>query len=134
MADSIAGYMGSGPGFDMLDIPDFLGRVFGGMTSGSSYPTYAGFGIPESGLQPGDLPGADLAFGDPMTRSLWKQGATGYRAQRLVFPDPTGKLHFWMPAGRPLLFSGDLAAARRVSRVASKAARRVGARRRSGGR
>lgn len=87
-----------------------------------------------------DLPGADLGFGDPMSTALWRQTGTGYRQlATAVIPSPDGKLGFWKAAGRPVLFSGDLAACKRVQRVASRASRAVGrsrgyGRRRRGGR
>jgi len=40
--------------------------------------------------------------------------------------DASGRLKWYRAAGRPILWSGDLAAARRVNRVASRAARRLG--------
>jgi hypothetical protein len=86
-------------------------------------------------LPPGtdvDLPGYDIYPGDPMSRGMWRQTASGYsQVSTLIVPSPTGKLGFWKAQGRPILFSGDLAAARRVSRVASRAARHA---RRRGGR
>lgn len=41
----------------------------------------------------------------------------------------TGKTHFWRHMGTPVLFSGDLATVRRVSRIASRVNRRLGRRR-----
>lgn len=41
----------------------------------------------------------------------------------------TGKIEFWRHMGRPVLFTGDLATVRRVSRVASRLNRRLGRRR-----
>lgn len=44
-----------------------------------------------------------------------------------VNPD-TGRVTWFIPAGRPILFSGDLAAVRRVRRIAGRLRRRVGGR------
>ncbi len=41
----------------------------------------------------------------------------------------TGKTHFWRHMGTPVLFSGDLATVKRVSRIASRVNRRLGRRR-----
>lgn len=74
-----------------------------------------------------DLPGYDMGSGDPMSTSTWTQGGAGYRQlQTLVIPSPDGKLGFWKAAGRPILFAGDLAACKRVNRVAARAARTMG--------
>jgi len=82
-----------------------------------------------------DLPGYDLGSGDPMSTGTWTQGGAGYRQlQTLVIPSPDGKLGFWKAAGRPILFAGDLAACKRVNRVASRASRAIGRRSRRGGR
>lgn len=86
-----------------------------------------------------DLPGSDLGFGDPLSTATHRQTMSGWRPiPTLVVPSPDGKLSFFKSMGRPILFSGDLAATRRVARVASRAARSVGRgrsmRRRRGGR
>lgn len=48
----------------------------------------------------------------------------GARAQAFVSPNPmTGKLTWFKPAGKPILWSGDLTACRRVSRIARRAKR-----------
>lgn len=61
--------------------------------------------------------------------ALFRQTAR-VTAQRFAVPHPvTGQPVFFGPLGRPLLFSGDLSAARRVSKVARLAARRSGGRR-----
>lgn len=63
---------------------------------------------------------------------LFKIGCNGTSAHPVAFraPNPvTGKDEWFRPAGRPILFSGDFTAARRVSRVAKMAKKRLGARR-----
>jgi hypothetical protein len=77
-----------------------------------------------------DLPGSDMGRGDPMSTSTWQQTRTGYsQLSTLVIPSPDGKLGFWKASGRPILFSGDLAACKRVARVAARASRAIGHRR-----
>ena len=56
------------------------------------------------------------------------QGASA-RAQPFVAANPmTGKLTWFKPAGRPILWSGDLSAAKRVRKVAARARRSSGKR------
>jgi len=51
-------------------------------------------------------------------------------AQPFEVPNPiTGRLIYYAPRGRPILFSGDFAACRRVQRVSAMSARRCGGRR-----
>lgn len=53
----------------------------------------------------------------------------GARAQAHIQPNPvTGKLTWFKPAGKPILWSGDLTACRRVSRIARRARRVRGSR------
>jgi len=110
----------------------YLGTRGGGAGSsmaGSMGPVY--YAEPEApiGTSPPDYPGADILPGDPMVRSLWRPTASGFRQiPTLTVQSPTGKYGFWKAMGRPLLFSGDLAACKRVARVASRAARRSGRR------
>lgn len=53
----------------------------------------------------------------------------GARAQPFVASNPvTGKLTWFKPAGRPILWSGDLTACRRVGRIAARARRSRGKR------
>jgi len=80
-----------------------------------------------------DYPGYDLSPGDPVQRVFWRPGGgTGERAVAAIpIFSPSGRLGVWKYMGRPILFSGDLAAARRVQRVASRASR-FGGRRRGG--
>lgn len=56
-------------------------------------------------------------------------GGSSARATTFVTANPvTGKATWFKPAGRPILWSGDLSACRRVRKVAGKARRRVGGR------
>lgn len=60
-----------------------------------------------------------------LIRSPFRPTAAGASAQLFVVPNPvTGRPTWFRPAGRPVLFSGDFAAARRVSKVAGRARRR----------
>jgi hypothetical protein len=53
----------------------------------------------------------------------------GARAQPFVASNPvSGKLTWFKPAGRPILWSGDLTACRRVGRIAARARRSRGKR------
>ena len=56
-------------------------------------------------------------------------GGSSVRAQTFVAAHPeTGRAVWFKPAGRPILWSGDLSACRRVRKVAGRARRRVGGR------
>lgn len=82
-----------------------------------------------------DLPGSDFGSGDPLSTSTWRAGTAGFRQiPTLVIPSPDGRLGFWKASGRPILFAGDLAACKRVSRVAMRASRAVGRSNRGGSR
>lgn len=56
----------------------------------------------------------------------YRESAGGYRAQNFIAPDPgTGALRWFGPKGKPLLWSSDLQAARRVGKLAARAGRYV---------
>jgi hypothetical protein len=59
------------------------------------------------------------------TATLWKRTPTGFRAVRtLTAAHPTtGSLSTWVNMGRPVLYTGDLAACKRVNRIAARTAR-----------
>jgi len=63
--------------------------------------------------------------------TFFVQSPPGLRPQKdITQQNPvTGKIEFWRHMGRPVLFTGDLATVRRVSRVASRLNRRLGRRR-----
>lgn len=95
----------------------------------SSFPLAlpASFGGPMPGagsIQPaaflGDFPGSDA-----MASPFFRPGMTGARPRSLIIQQNpfTGKPTFFKHAGTPILFSGDLSAARRVQRVARRAKR-----------
>lgn len=101
---------------------DFVGALLNQYLGGGGS---SGMGLALPGGTDIDLPGADLLPGDPMSRSFWTTGNTmRYRqVPEIVLPSPDGRLGVWKSAGRPILYSGDLAACRRVNRVASRVAR-----------
>lgn len=88
----------------------------------------------------GNQGGGGYAGGDPlddmspMTQSdslFLRQTMTGWRAAGgvVVLPTPDNRLTFWRSLGKPMLWSGDMAAVKRVKRAAGKASSRVGLRR-----
>lgn len=70
-----------------------------------------------------------LFGGGACPSSPFASGASTVRAQTFVTAHPeTGRAVWFKPAGRPILWSGDLSAARRVRKIAGRARRRVGGR------
>jgi len=147
-------YYGGAPGFDLGDVygsNSWACRTLGiGCGSASPsipfpYPAPGGgfpFPTPEGGYPPmtvPQLPSLPQAGGACAT-SPFRAGPTlAARAVPFMLPNPvSGKPVWFMPAGRPLLWSGDMSACRRVSRIAGRAARAGGrrrsSRRRRGGR
>jgi hypothetical protein len=94
-----------------------LGRAIPGMI--------AGYGIGEAFDSP-QLPavagsGVMAAGGTPMFRPTM----AGYRAQTFRAQNPaTGADVYFRPAGKPILWSSDLSACRRVKKVAARARRK----------
>jgi hypothetical protein len=94
-----------------------LGRAIPGMI--------AGYGIGEAFDSP-QLPavaggGVMAAGGTPMFRPTM----AGYRAQTFRAQNPaTGQDVYFKPAGRPILWSSDLTACKRVRKVAARARRK----------
>jgi len=90
----------------------------------------SGFGMGFAQVPQGtsiDYPGVDLASGDPMTAAFWQPSAGGFRpVSQIAMVSPEGRIGVWMHAGRPLLWSKDMAAVKRVRRLAGKAATRLG--------
>lgn len=74
-----------------------------------------------------DIPGIDITRqGGAATlaalTSPFFPTMAGARAQAFISPNPvTGKLTWFKPAGKPILWSGDLTACRRVGRIARRA-------------
>ena len=72
---------------------------------------------------------SSLFGGCPSSEPFARSASSGVRAQTFFAAHPeTGRLVWFRPAGRPLLWSGDLSAARRVRKIAGRARRRVGGR------
>jgi len=79
-----------------------------------------------------DYPGVGMGAGDPMSGAFWAPTATGFRPiSNIAMISPDGRIGVWNHAGRPLLWSKDLAAVKRVRRIAGKAASKLGGVRRS---
>lgn len=59
------------------------------------------------------------------TATLWKRSGAGFRAiPSITARHPTsGSLNTWVSMGRPVLYTGDLAACKRVNKIASRVAR-----------
>lgn len=76
-------------------------------------------------MQPANLPFVDvLPEGASRLMSPYVPTMAGARAQPFVAVNPmSGALTWFKPAGRPILWSGDLTAAKRVKRVAARARR-----------
>lgn len=112
--------------------PSFLPALFGGGGGGfqtAGFPALAGGLVKQlPGIVGGFLGGAaiDAALtggggGTPMFRPTM----AGARAQFFRAQNPaTGQDTWFRPAGRPLLWSGDLTACKRVNKVARRAARK----------
>ena len=92
------------------------------------------FGNPQPGLQ---IPGTDVTLGGPggmvTSTSMALMGApfrptmAGAAARTFVVANPvTGKATWFRPAGRPILWSGDLTVCKRVKRIARRARRSGG--------
>lgn len=94
-----------------------LGQAVGGLIGGYTNSRRYDVALP-SGTGT-DLPGIDTSM-----QGAFSPGTRGI----VVVPTADGRLTFWRSAGRPMLWSGDLAAVKRVKRAASKAGRGFGRR------
>lgn len=122
-------YWGSGPGFDIGDLygpNSALCRSFGigcggGGGEAPSLPPW----------QPPTNGGPMQYAGGGCPTSPFRAGAAmAARAVPFVVPNPvSGRPVWFMPAGAPVLWSGDLRACKRVSRIAARAARSGGRKR-----
>ncbi len=92
--------------------------------SGGSMPQYYSQAptVMQAGL---DIPGMDIApQGGAALFSPFLPTMAGARAQAFVATNPmSGRLTWFKPAGRPILWSGDLAATKRVRKIAARARR-----------
>lgn len=100
-------------------MPVFAQDRTGFTNAGFSLPALPG--IPFVDVVPqGAGPGCNALMA-PFTQS---SGAVALRAQPFVAANPgTGKLTWFKPAGRPILWSGDLTACKRVGKIAARARR-----------
>lgn len=138
-------FFGNRPGFDIGDIfgPNsvisrFLGGGGGDRQVVPQVPGFQGFGqLQELGQLP-QISDGSVIPGTGCATAPFRAGAQATaRASVFCLPNPlSGRPVWFMPAGRPLLWSGDVSAMRRVRRVASLAGRASGrrVRRRRGGR
>lgn len=110
--------------------PSFLPALFGGATAGAPFQT-AGLAGSIARQLPGFIGG--IAGGELLESFVGGGGGTpmfrptmaGARAQFFRTQNPaTGQDTWFRPAGRPLLWSGDLTACKRVNKVARRAARK----------
>lgn len=107
--------MPGGMGFLAPTTIGTLGRTLGGVAAGA-----AGAGIIDWMMGNG---------GACPTSPFAQPSAGGVRATTFVAAHPvTGKAVWFRPAGRPILWSSDLSACRRVKRIAGRARRRLGGR------
>lgn len=102
------------------------GALPGGALLNPSISDPLGLGL---SLIPNVSMGAAATAGDALT-SPWRQTAGGASAQPHIAVNPvSGRLAWFGPLGRPMLWSGDMRACKRVNRIARKAkGRRVGGR------
>lgn len=140
-------FFGSGPGLDFGDVVgpnSWACRTLGiGCLSASPappmLPTLPGFGFPTLPSVPtvpgvvGQNGGAAMMMPGCPTSPFRAGSTASARAVPFVLVNPVSGRPVWFgPLGRPMLWSGDLAACKRVARVASRASRRLGRRRRGG--
>ncbi len=103
-----------------------------GRAGGRALPGGLSLG-PESISIPNPLSGMDLTPGfrisDCPGTSPFGASRAGARPQLFFMQNPTsGRITWFRPAGRPILFSGDVSAAKRVRKVAARARRARGGR------
>jgi hypothetical protein len=125
-----AGTGGFGGGFASAPAPQMQqAGFFGGGAALPTVPTSFGFGIPGVDIVPNQTPGASLGA---LACISPRQSTSMRLPSRVDVPtmDSSGNLRFtvFKNMGRPLLFSGDVAAAKRVRRVAARARRARGGR------
>ncbi|MCI0582610.1 MAG: hypothetical protein L0227_06890, partial [Chloroflexi bacterium] len=112
-----------------------LAGIGGVLTSlGRSLPSVISRSAPSFALGAGVGSALDFfgggggALGEPFATAMG-----GRRAKTFVVSHPdTGRPVWFRPAGRPLLWSSDFSSARRVRKLAARAARTSGRRRRGG--
>jgi len=109
---AVGGRMAVGRAPFVSPIPTTMARA-----DGFAFPALAeALGLGGNGAAAGSLVDCPSAFAPT--------GGSGMRAKRtLIMVSPAGNLVFYRNMGQPLLFSGDLAASKRVARVARRAHR-----------
>jgi len=142
----VSDHYGSGPGLDLGDVygaNSWLCRTFGIGCGGGGGGVGGGIQLPGMPQIPG-FPGMQptvngqngaMAMGGGCPVSPFRAGGTlGARAVPFVAVNPVSGRPVWFgPLGMPLLWSGDLRAVRRVRKIAGRAARFSGTRRRRRG-
>jgi len=100
-------------------LPYIGGQVYDWMTQpGAVAPGNGGVTVPGSVGELQNIP------------QVYTPTVGGYRAKRRVITvSPSGNLTYWRNMGQPILYSGDLAACKRVRKVASRARRAAPVRR-----
>ncbi len=123
--------LGGGGGFleTLLGAAPGIIGALGLGPAGQQQPTALPGGAPTQVLQlPSfDIPGIDITpQGTAALGRAFRPTAAGASAQRHLRINPvTGRATWFGPLGRPMLFSGDFAAKRRVEKIAGRAARRA---------
>lgn len=109
--------------------PTFLPALFGGTGGGVQQAGLAGSVLRQLPGIAGGLIGGELlesfAGGGGGGTPMFRPTMAGARAQFFRAPNPaTGQDTWFRPAGRPILWSGDLTACKRVNKVARRARRK----------
>ncbi len=123
------GFFGSGPGFDIGDIfgPNSVFSRAGAATSGGVFGLGQDFPAPgQVDPRTGGVPGTTVPLppggaGACVPGPFLPTARSGFRAQAFPTCLPGSNRTVWFkPAGRPVLWSDDLAACKRVARVAAR--------------
>lgn len=116
----------------VLTMPQFQNQIPGFQTAGLDLPAIAGgagaflsqFGLPLIDIV---RQGGGQTLGN--LTSPFRSTMAGAAAQAHIQTNPvSGKITWFKPAGRPILWSGDLTACRRVGKIATRARRSRGKR------
>lgn len=115
------GFLGAGalPGGALLG--GAAGGLLNSLLGNTPSQSTSTFGIPYMDIAP---QGGSAIF-EPFITG----GGSGARSHPFIAINPNSGAQVWFkPAGRPVLWSGDLATCRRVNRIARRVRRRVGGR------
>lgn len=119
---------------DFMGGPSSLGGALGGVASiinaiRGNQAMPGGFGFMPSLVASQQNSMLNLGAGGCPVSPFADSATSSVRAQAFVATHPvSGKAVWFKPAGRPLLWSGDLSACRRVRKIAGRARRRLGGR------